>query len=427
MGALFRADSAPTAASPTVVCSVPAGYPLYVEWKYSSANSSGYYAITGADRGKMITTTVAKAIGWTAITNSGVTSDMSTTSAIIMVLGRVTAYQYTADFDANMSETGRSNGAGVYQGHKTFGDPNDPFRPSQVTNANGQATSYTWDQFGNCKTALTPRGTTTTSTLSYANFPLGELTQVQQGGKTASALTYYEPSGLIHTIAAPQPGTSGSGQTVTSTWTYDALGNVLTEVGPGNGAATTITTTFNYTTDGGYSQAAAIRQPLTKTDNLGHVTHMRYDSRANSAMMLNNVGGWAYLCRDLPTALDYFQRGLDLREEVFPDSLEVADSLSNLSLVYLHWKNLSLAREYQSRALFIREIQVPDTLLHAISLYNLGLIALEEGNLTEAEALQTRAACTGSGYTARRYRTTPGVGDLPETAIAGTTGRALRV
>jgi len=40
-----------------------------------------------------------------------------------------------------------------------------------------------------------------------------------------------------------------------------------------------ITVTLNYTQDGSYSQAARKRQPLTITDSLGNVSHMRYDAQ----------------------------------------------------------------------------------------------------------------------------------------------------
>ncbi|HLJ54175.1 MAG TPA: DUF6531 domain-containing protein, partial [Chthonomonadaceae bacterium] len=462
----ITASSVPTSGSPTVVCTVAAGYPYYVEWKYSSGNTSGYYVITGADRTKMTTTTAAKAIGWT--TGGGGVPITTTTSAILMVVSQITdnngnsinllyggsgpsgfplltsitdsgssalitithdsttggiteiddrysrsvyysvgsyattnvpggypqyfmevdhvsqivatgtssppdryaygyqsvsngegseevpflhtitvpsptgtgtatatinyatdgtcvvtsivdangnqavytpvtsvastqvtykdsggttIYQYTADFDSNMSEVQRTNGSGVYQATNTFSDPNDPYRPSNITNAVSVSTDYTWDQFGNTLTRTSARGTVTTFTVDYTNFPLGELTQIVEGSKTATSLIYYEPSGLIHTLVTPKPGTAGSSQTVTSTWTYDSLGNVLTETGPGNSSTvTSITNTFNYTTDGTYSQSAAIRQPLTKTDNLGHVTHMRYDARANLTGVLDAVG-----------------------------------------------------------------------------------------------------------------------------------------
>jgi RHS repeat-associated protein len=61
-------------------------------------------------------------------------------------------------------------------------------------------------------------------------------------------------------------------------------------VGPGNNAATTITTTLNYTTDGGYSQSAKVAQPLTVTDNLSHVTHLRYDSQGRTTSVTDALG-----------------------------------------------------------------------------------------------------------------------------------------
>src|ERR1051325_3533525 len=49
-------------------------------------------------------------------------------------------------------------------------------------------------------------------------------------------------------------------------------------------------TTLNYTTDGGYSQAAKIAQPLTITDNLGHATHVRYDSQGRTLSTTDALG-----------------------------------------------------------------------------------------------------------------------------------------
>ena len=61
-------------------------------------------------------------------------------------------------------------------------------------------------------------------------------------------------------------------------------------VAPGNNASATITTSFNYTSDGSYSQTAAVGQPLKFTDNLGHVIHMRYDTQGRPTSMTDALG-----------------------------------------------------------------------------------------------------------------------------------------
>src|SRR5438270_2016232 len=111
----------------------------------------------------------------------------------------------------------------------------------------------------------------------------------EEGAKAATSFAYFEPSGLLQSTTLPGPSGSGA-TTVTVSTTYDTLGNPLSVTGPGNNAASSITTTLNYTTDGGYSQGAAIGQPLTITDNLGHVTHLRYDSRANATSQTDALG-----------------------------------------------------------------------------------------------------------------------------------------
>jgi RHS repeat-associated protein len=171
---------------------------------------------------------------------------------------------------------------------------------SIIGNSSAQPTQYTWDKYGNLKTITSPRGTTTTNTISYTNFALGELTSVQEGTKSATTFAYFEPSGLLETITSPLPGTTGSASTVQYSYTYDSLGNVLTITTPAanNTTGATITYTLNYTSDpgnstygiGSYSQSAAIGQPLTITDNLGKVTHFRYDSQRNLTEFIDAIG-----------------------------------------------------------------------------------------------------------------------------------------
>ncbi len=150
-----------------------------------------------------------------------------------------------------MEETSRKNGAGQVLATTVYADGNDPYQPSSVTDGNGHTSYSSYDTYGNMTQATSARGTVTHNSFDYTNFALGELKATEQGGKTPTSFTYYEPSGLPKTISTPRPGTQGSG-TVTTALTYDGLGNILTIIAPGNNATIVngvdqgITTTFNY-------------------------------------------------------------------------------------------------------------------------------------------------------------------------------------
>jgi RHS repeat-associated protein len=197
------------------------------------------------------------------------------------------ALSWTQKFNPSGLDTGTTDSAS----HSTTIDHTDtanPLKPTSVTDRNGHTTTYTYDSFGNVLTVTTPRSVTTAYTWSYTNFALGRLMTIQEGSKPATAVTYYEPSGLVHTITRPEPN-NGAG-TTTTTFTYDSLGDLLTVETPGNDTVSSITTTLNYTTDGGYSQSAKIGQPLTVTDNLNHVTHLRYDAEGRMTSMTDALG-----------------------------------------------------------------------------------------------------------------------------------------
>lgn len=169
-----------------------------------------------------------------------------------------------------------------------YTDSNNPLKPTSVTDRNLHTTTYTYDSFGNTLTVTNPRSVTTTYTWDYSNFSLGRLTSIQEGSKPATTISYYEPSGLVHTITRPEPN-SGAGTTTTS-YTYDSLGNVLTIVAPGNDAISSITTTLDYTADGTYSQSAKVGQPLTIADDLSHTIHLRYDSQGRTTSVTDALG-----------------------------------------------------------------------------------------------------------------------------------------
>jgi RHS repeat-associated protein len=193
-----------------------------------------------------------------------------------------TVYSYSSTFSSNMSESKFVNSSGKTVYTKTYSDSNSPYGMSTYTDGNNRAWSYTYDKFTSPLTAKTPKGTITTYTRSYENFALGELTSYQVGTKTAASIAYNEPSGLVQSFSGPIPGQTGTGQTQTTSYTYDALGNVTQVTMPGNNAASTRTYTFGYTTDGTYTQAEGLHQPITVTDPLGNVTHLRYDARKNT-------------------------------------------------------------------------------------------------------------------------------------------------
>ncbi len=198
------------------------------------------------------------------------------------------------------NQLGLSTGTWYPDGYRTYqyySDTNNPYLPTSFVDKDGKQTSYTYDAYGNTTSVTNPRSVTTTYTYGYTTpYTLGLCTQIQEGSKTPTTITYYGP--LPHTITYPKPGTT-DGSTVTTQIDYDFYGNVTDRIEPGNNAATTITTFYNYTTDGAYTQMEARGQPLTLTDNLGHVTHYRYDARGNCVSVTDAIGNQTLMTYNL--------------------------------------------------------------------------------------------------------------------------------
>lgn len=203
-------------------------------------------------------------------------------------------------FDSSRRETGSTD----IWNHATslaYADANNPTKPTQYTDENNKSVQATYDSYGNVTSTTTSRGLTTSLLYNYTSFVFGRLLSIQEGSNLANpkgpvSFTYYEPSGLVHTVTGPAPGSIGGSATVTSSFTYDALGNILTSVSPGNDATLLngidqgILSTFNYSADGTYSQTPAVDQPLVITDNLGKSVHFRYDARGNVLSATDALG-----------------------------------------------------------------------------------------------------------------------------------------
>jgi len=211
----------------------------------------------------------------------------------------VSVYSWTANYDSMNRDTGRTDALSnstIIQ----YNDSSNPNRATDFYDANGAHNSTSYDSFGNVLTATNPQGITTTYTYDYTGFSLGRMSQVQEGLRAATSFTYYS-NGLLNTITTPQPNFGG---TQTTTYYYDSLGNLTQVDAPGNNATATITTTLNYTTDGTYTQAAAVAQPITITDNLGNVRHLRYDSQGrviSDTDAVGNTNTFAYNIAGAPT------------------------------------------------------------------------------------------------------------------------------
>jgi RHS repeat-associated protein len=214
------------------------------------------------------------------------TYNSGTTQVQVKDAANNVALSWTQKFSASNLNTGVTDAA-THSSTVAYSDSGNPLKPTSVTDRNNHVTSYTYDSFGNVLTVTSPR-VTTAYTWDYTNFAPGRLTSIQKGSKPATTITYYEPSGLVHTVTQPEPN-NGTG-TTTTTYTYDTLGNMLTVISPGNDSTSSITTTLNYTTDGAYSQSAKLGQPLTVTDNLGHKTHFRYDAQGRKTSAADALG-----------------------------------------------------------------------------------------------------------------------------------------
>ena len=103
------------------------------------------------------------------------------------------------------------------------------------------------------------------------------------------------------------------------------------------------------------------------------------------AESLTDLGDIARSRRDLNKAEDCYRQGLSINERLAPGSLAVARSLDRLGSVALDAGDLAKAEEYHRQSLTIRKRLAPGSLDVATSLNNLGKVARGRGELDKAE------------------------------------------
>ena len=219
-------------------------------------------------------------------------------------------------FDSQMNITLLTDNNKQTTQTRTYVSSAYPYEPSSVTDGNGNTWKFTWDKYGHMLTKTPPSNgvrtpAVTTYTYDTTYFPLGELTSIQTGSKKATTILYDHTqgygspltlSGYVKTVNVSQPGQTGMNNSayVSLSFVFDGWGNLTSMTTPGNGATYAtpgnpstdrgITTTFGYTTDSAYSQAEAIGQPLTITNNLGKITHLRYDALGRTVGVKDALG-----------------------------------------------------------------------------------------------------------------------------------------
>jgi len=232
---------------------------------------------------------------------------------------------------------------------KDFADPANPMKVTRVVEPDGRATSYQYDKVGNLIAKTSPRGVVTRYMYSYTTSPFGRLLRVQEGTKTPTTYTYYEPSGLPKTVTQARPG-STTGAVVTTRFTYDELGNILTIAAPGNSVAGVKKIVCNYTTDGSYQQTAALGQPLTIADGAGRVWRMRYHADGTVASVKSSAGQ--------SVTFAYNRAGQTTHSVTYDAAQPVAGIIQKLTNTYLYPDGpLVSERVYDGQDVLKRQVQ----------------------------------------------------------------------
>jgi CHAT domain-containing protein/tetratricopeptide (TPR) repeat protein len=108
----------------------------------------------------------------------------------------------------------------------------------------------------------------------------------------------------------------------------------------------------------------------------------------------DDLSGMGDILRDqgkLSSAADYYQRALDIREKLAPESLHVSDSLVDLAKLTRAQRNRTLAMEYDRRALELGRKSCANSWCVPGILNDLGELAYEQGDLAGSESYLRQA------------------------------------
>jgi len=202
-------------------------------------------------------------------------------------------------------------------GKETGIEYNTAKRPWRFTNKNNKQTTVVYDDYGNATQVTDETSLATAYGYTDAGGPF-RVTSAQTASKTSTTFDY-DANGMLWHVNSPKPGTSGTGQRVTTTYTYTAMGNVETiTTPPGLGTDTNpdireaTTTVYKYEQDADYSYSTTekLGQPIVISVYQGDPangklltrTHLRYDSRGRLVEVADPLIG------SPPDPSDYYLR-----------------------------------------------------------------------------------------------------------------------
>jgi RHS repeat-associated protein len=269
--------------------------------------------------------------------------------------GTTSSYAYTVNYDNNMNGLTRTDGGdSTIPDTNIYGDADNPYSVTKITDANGYVTENTYDSRGNghlierdTRFSGTPGASGTeylasVYTYSYANFGLGEVTQSQDRymltgspptvvtQKSPATYAYFEPSGNVESVTRPQPGTVDSSSTVTYSMTYDALGDMAEFTSPGNNAVGSISLTYSY------GSAPAVGQATEVTDALGHSIQFSYDAQGDKAAQIDAAGNETDYSYEDPNTNNGGVIVGQLQSTTYPPTTSIPTNRAKLVTTYLY-------------------------------------------------------------------------------------------